>query len=138
MKKPLPKRFYSAVDVARGDDGQHIVTLDGKPVRTPARGPLAFASEPLARLVASEWEAQSEVIDPGTMPVTRLVNTALDGVARDPDAVAEDMARYAGSDMLCYRADTPVELVDRNPPTGIRCFPGHARHSVPASSWWKA
>jgi chaperone required for assembly of F1-ATPase len=66
-----------------------------------------------ALLVADEYAAQREEIDPGTMPVTRLVNTAIDGVASEPDAVLEDILRFASSDMLCYRADSPQKLIDR-------------------------
>lgn len=113
MKTPLPKRFYKAVSVAPTDDRSFAVHLDGRPVRTPARALLALPTEKAARLVAEEFDAQGEVIDPVTMPVMRLVNTALDGVANDPQAVLEDILRFAATDMLCYRADTPQGLVDR-------------------------
>ncbi|RUX30369.1 ATPase, partial [Mesorhizobium sp. M4A.F.Ca.ET.050.02.1.1] len=66
-----------------------------------------------AALVAGEFDAQGEVIDPVAMPVMRLVNTAIDGVASDPQAVLEDILRFASSDLLCYRADGPQGLVDR-------------------------
>ena len=112
MKTPLPKRFYRKAAVA-GADGGFAVHLDGKAVRTPAKAPLVLPSEPAASLVAAEFEAQAEVIDPVTMPVYRLVNTAIDGVAVDPQAVLEDILRFASSDLLCYRADAPQGLVDR-------------------------
>jgi chaperone required for assembly of F1-ATPase len=112
MKTPLPKRFYAAVSVVPAD-GLFAVHLDGRPVRTPARALLALPTEKAASLVAEEFDAQAEVIDPVTMPVMRLVNTALDGVANDPQAVLEDILRFAATDMLCYRADTPQGLVER-------------------------
>jgi chaperone required for assembly of F1-ATPase len=112
MKTHLPKRFYKAASVAPME-GQFAVHLDGKPVRTPARAFLVLPTEKAASLVAEEFDAQVEVIDPVTMPVMRLVNTALDGVANDPQAVLEDILRFASTDMLCYRADTPQGLVDR-------------------------
>jgi chaperone required for assembly of F1-ATPase len=112
MKTPLPKRFYAAVSVAPAD-GLFAVHLDGRPVRTPARALLSLPTEKAASLVAEEFDAQAQVIDPVTMPVMRLVNTALDGVANDPQAVLEDILRFASTDMLCYRADTPQGLVDR-------------------------
>lgn len=112
MKKPLPKRFYSQV-TTRQDEGGHAIELDGKAVRTPARQPLVVPTHALALLVAAEWDRQREVIDPATMPVTRLVNTALDGVATDPQAVFEDILRFSSSDLLCYRADGPEGLVAR-------------------------
>jgi chaperone required for assembly of F1-ATPase len=112
MKRPLPKRFYTSVSVAaQGED--FAIELDGRPVRTPARRILAMPGEALARLVAAEWEAQKEVVDPATMPVTRLVNTALDGVATDTQAVFEDILRFSASDLLCYRAEGPEPLVQR-------------------------
>lgn len=112
MKKPLPKRFYTDVTVAP-DHGGHAVLLDGKTVKTPARHALVLPSAALAGLVAAEWHAQAEVIDPGTMPVTRLVNTALDAVSSNVEEVVADLLRFCGNDMLCYRADTPQELVER-------------------------
>jgi len=112
MKKPLPKRFYQTVSVEPIEDG-FAITLDGKAVRTPARQMLALPNEALARLVAAEWDVQTEVIDPSLMPATRLVNTAIDGVATDTQAVFEDILRFSSSDLLCYRADNPEKLVER-------------------------
>jgi chaperone required for assembly of F1-ATPase len=112
MKAPLPKRFYKEVSVVPVAEG-HAIHLDGKPVRTPGRALLALPTERAARLVADEFAAQVEIIDPVSMPVTRLVNTAIDGVATDPQAVLEDILRFASSDLLCYRADGPQGLVIR-------------------------
>ena len=112
MRQPLPKRFYKAAAVAA--DGQvFAVRLDDKPVRTPGRALLALPTERAAALVAAEFEAQRETIDPFTMPVLRLANTAIDGVASDTQAVLEDILRYSASDLLCYRADAPDGLVHR-------------------------
>ncbi|KQZ99721.1 ATPase [Mesorhizobium sp. Root157] len=112
MKTPLPKRFYKAASVSKEAAG-FAVHLDGKPVRTPGKALLALPTEPAALLVASEFEVQKEVIDPVSMPVLRLANTAIVGVAVDPQAVLEDILRFAASDMLCYRADAPQGLVER-------------------------
>ncbi|TGQ47680.1 MULTISPECIES: ATP12 family chaperone protein [unclassified Mesorhizobium] len=112
MKTQLPKRFYKAVSVARVEEG-FAIHLDGKPVRTPGKALLVLPTERAAALVAAEFAAQGETIDPVTMPVMRLVNTAIDGVASDPQAVLEDILRFASSDLLCYRADGPQGLVDR-------------------------
>jgi chaperone required for assembly of F1-ATPase len=106
------KRFYRAVSVDAADRGFRVL-LDGKPVRTPAQRELALPNKPLAEAVAAEWEAQGERIDPGTMPLTRLVNTALDGVCGREAQVRADIARYAASDLVCYRAEEPAELVRR-------------------------
>jgi len=112
MRTPLPKRFYKSVSVeAEGD--AFGVRLDGKPVRTPGKALLALPNEATATLVAAEFEAQDKVIDPVSMPTLRLVNTAIDGVAADPQAVLEDILRFASSDLLCYRADGPQGLVER-------------------------
>ncbi|AMX93091.1 ATPase [Mesorhizobium sp. M7A.F.Ca.US.014.04.1.1] len=112
MKTPLPKRFYKAASVAPIDNG-FAVHLDGKPVRTPGKALLVLPTEAAAALVADEFAAQSETIDPVKMPVMRLVNTAIDGVASDPQAVLEDILRFASSDLTCYRADAPQGLVER-------------------------
>lgn len=112
MKTHLPKRFYKAVSVAPVEDG-FAVHLDGKPVRTPGKALLALPTEAAAVLIADEFAAQGETINPVTMPVMRLVNTAIDGVASDAQAVLEDILRFASSDLLCYRADAPRGLVER-------------------------
>ncbi|HEX5934774.1 MAG TPA: ATP12 family chaperone protein [Pseudorhizobium sp.] len=112
MKRPLPKRFYKEVAVAEAE-GDFAIHLDGRPVRTPAKNPLLAPTVALAELMRGEWDAQTDLIDPATMPVTKLVNTAIDGVAAEPQAVFEDILRFASSDLLCYRADAPEELVGR-------------------------
>ena len=109
-KRPLPKRFYKEAGFADEGEG-FVVQLDGRPVLTPARNPLVTPTETLAELIAGEWRAVEEEIDPVAMPVTRLVNTAIDGISADTQAVAEDILRFAGTDLLCYRADTPESLV---------------------------
>ncbi|MFN3546444.1 MAG: ATP12 family chaperone protein [Mesorhizobium sp.] len=111
MRQPLPKRFYKEVSVAPFEGG-YGVHLDGRPVRTPGKGPVALRTEAAARLIADEFAAQEKEIDPVRMPATRLVNTIIDGVARDPDAVLEDILRYASTDLLCYRAGSPERLVE--------------------------
>ncbi len=112
MVRPLPKRFYKEASVA-AQEGGFTVHLDGKPVRTPGRSVLVVPNEKSAKLVADEFNAQGETIDPMTMPVYRLVNTAIDGVASDPQAVLEEILRYSSSDLLCYRAGSPDGLVAR-------------------------
>lgn len=112
MRQPLPKRFYKDVTVTQVDDG-FSVQLDGKPVRTPGKALLAVPTQPAAELLAAEFDAQQETINPVSMPVVRLVNTAIDGVATDLQAVLEDVMRFSGSDLVCYRADAPQELVQR-------------------------
>ncbi|BCH02354.1 ATPase [Mesorhizobium loti] len=112
MKTPLPKRFYKTASVVPIEGG-FAVHLDGKPVRTPGKALLALPTEAAAVLVAGEFAEQGETINPVTMPVMRLVNTTIDGVANDPQAVLEDILRFASSDLLCYRADAPQGLVAR-------------------------
>lgn len=112
MRTPVVRRFYDKVTVGPGAEG-FVVLLDGKPVRTPGKAVLALPTEAAAAIVAAEFAAQVERIDPVTMPATRLVNTAIDGVAADMQAVIEDILRFASSDLLCYRADAPAALVAR-------------------------
>jgi chaperone required for assembly of F1-ATPase len=106
----LPKRFYKEVAVAPDADG-FVITLDGRKLKTPAKADLILPTHAAAEALAAEWRAQGEDIDPRTMPLTRLVNSALDGVARDVTSVIEDVVRYAGSDLVCYRAAEPEGLV---------------------------
>lgn len=112
MKRPLPKRFYESVGIEAREDGFSI-TLDGKPVKTPAKNLLTLPTREAAELVVAEWAGQGEHIDPATMPITKLANTAIDAVTNSLDAVFDEIVRFAGSDLLCYRADGPKELIDR-------------------------
>jgi len=111
-RTPLRKRFYKGADVTEAANG-FAVTLDGKPIRTPGRNSLVAPTRELADAVAKEWGAQSEFIDPMTMPLTRLANSAIDGVSANVQAVADDLAKYFGSDLLFYRAGFPEALVAR-------------------------
>ena len=104
MHKPLPKRFYKVVSIGPAEDGGHAILLDGRTVRTPAKQYLTVPTQAAATLLAAEWDAQTEVINPATMPVTRLANTAIDGVSKDIRAVFDDILNFAGTDLLCYRA----------------------------------
>jgi chaperone required for assembly of F1-ATPase len=106
------KRFYKAVDVAPTAEG-FAVRLDGRAARTPTGAPLALPTEALGRLVADEWAAQGAEIDPGTMPATQLAAAALALGDAGRAAAAERLASFAGSDLLCYFADGPASLVER-------------------------
>lgn len=106
------KRFYKAVSVAPADGG-FAVQLDGRRVQTPARNPLILPTEKLAEAIAQEWQAQGEVVVATTMPLLRLANTVVDGVATNRDPVIDAILRFGENDLLCYRADQPAELVAR-------------------------
>jgi chaperone required for assembly of F1-ATPase len=93
-----------------GSATQFRVLLDGKPMRTPAKSVFAVPSRALAEAIAAEWDAQGERIDPASMPLTRIVNSAIDGVRGRESEVRADIAKYAGSDLVCYRAGAPEEL----------------------------
>lgn len=112
LRAPLPRRFYTSVSVEPRDGG-FAVLLDGREVRTPAKNKLVVPVAALADAIAAEWGALGERIDPASMPVTRLVNTALDAVASAMEDVAADIAAFAGNDLLCYRAEAPAGLVRR-------------------------
>ena len=115
--RALPKRFYKSAGVVEHGPGDHRVQLDGRAVRTPAKATLAVPSAALARAIAAEWDAQGEHIDPTSMPLTRLANSAIDGVAQREAEVRADIARYAASDLLCYRAEAPDDLQQRQAAT---------------------
>lgn len=106
------KRFWSTADVVEAAGGFSI-SLDGRPVKTPAKSPLVVPSRPLAEAIAVEWDAVDEKIDPEAMPFTRSSNAAIDKVATQFVEVADMLAAYGGSDLLCYRADSPAGLVER-------------------------
>lgn len=111
--RPLPKRFYKAVAVAEGEGPFFRILLDGKAARTPCKAALALPTRALAEAVAAEWEAQGERMNPLAMPLTRLVNSAIDGVRGREREVRADICKYAATDLVCYRAPGPEELVRR-------------------------
>jgi chaperone required for assembly of F1-ATPase len=106
------KRFWAEA-VAVPADGGWTVELDGRPVRTPARDALLVPTEALARAIAGEWQCAGETVDPRAMRLTGLANAAIDRVAPDPEAFAASLAKYGESDLVCYRAEAPVPLVQR-------------------------
>jgi chaperone required for assembly of F1-ATPase len=104
------KRIYKTVAVAETDTG-FAVHLDGRPVRSPARRELTLPNRALAEAVAAEWEAQGETVDPRSMPIMSLAATSADRVETQREHVIDTIAGYAGSDLLCYRAESPEDLV---------------------------
>jgi chaperone required for assembly of F1-ATPase len=106
------KRFYRQVEVASEGDG-HRVLLDGRPLRTPAKRVLTLPAAALAAAIATEWRDQGETIQPATMPLTRLASTAQDRLPDLRPAAIAELTDYAGTDLLCYRAAAPLELVER-------------------------
>lgn len=107
------RRFYRTASAVPGEGGGHGVALDGKPLRTPARAGLVVPTPGLAQAIAGEWEAQEEVVEPAALRLTRLANTAIDRVRVAREAVIEEILAFGGSDLVCYRAEGPIELVRR-------------------------
>ncbi|MGB0671547.1 MAG: ATP12 family chaperone protein [Rhodospirillales bacterium] len=105
-----PKRFYKRVEVKADANGFGIL-LDGRPLKTPAKSPFQLPSAALAEAIGGEWDSQDGSIDPTTMPLTALVFTALDRIAPQPTALSEELKRYLGTDLVCYRAERPDDLV---------------------------
>ncbi len=106
------KRFYKEVTTHLTEDG-HVILLDGKPVKTPMRRALSLPNAQMADAVKYEWDAQSEEIDPAFMVITGFANAAIDRVADDRETFVQNIAAYGESDLLCYRADGPEPLVQR-------------------------
>ncbi|MEO0866013.1 MAG: ATP12 family chaperone protein, partial [Pseudomonadota bacterium] len=112
MSEWAAKRFWTDVSVV-ADENAFTIKLDDRPVRTPAKRALVVPTEAMARRIADEWQAQSEAIDPKSMPWTRSANAAIDKVALQRDEVKEYLAGYADTDLLLYRAESPDALVER-------------------------
>jgi chaperone required for assembly of F1-ATPase len=119
----LRRRFYENAMVSETPNG-FAVQLDGKLVYTPARRVLATPTLALAQALGAEWNAQIDVVDPAKMPLTRLANSIIDGVAEAPQPVADEIKKYLASDLLFYRAGAPQGLVERQ-----------ARHWDPILQW---
>ncbi len=111
LKKAPPRRFYKEAR-AEARDGAFVLLLDGRPARTPKGKPMALPAFAAAEAIAREWAAQAEWIDPAAMPMTRIANSAIDGVAHNLAATIDEIARYGGADLVCYRAARPRTLVE--------------------------
>jgi len=109
-KQARARRFYETVSVVEGA-GTFEIRLDGRSVRTPARAVLSVPSRALAEALAAEWDAQKSEIDPILMPLTRLLNSAVDGVSETMAETRAAVLKFAETDLLCYRASHPQELV---------------------------
>jgi chaperone required for assembly of F1-ATPase len=112
MSIDVSRRFYREAAAMRDGDVWRIA-LDGKVVKTPARNPLSLPTRALAEAIADEWAAQDTKVKPDTMPLMQLASTALDRVAPDRDRIIAETAGYAATDLVCYRAEGPAELVAR-------------------------
>ncbi|WNJ98215.1 ATP12 family protein [Thalassospiraceae bacterium LMO-JJ14] len=108
----LRKRFYKSVGVEPGDDG-FLIKLDGHPVKTPGKADVLLSARALADAIAEEWDAQVEKINPHSMPLTQIACTAIDKVAPNRTEIRDQMVRFANADLLCYRAETPMDLAQR-------------------------
>jgi len=108
----MQKRFYKRVEVTSHEIGFALL-LDGRLVKTPARRDLIVPTQAIAQAIAQEFDNQTEKINPTSMPVTKLANTVIDGIVDNPHPIAEDIMRFIAADMLFYRADSPLELVER-------------------------
>jgi len=113
MSDWTPKRFWAAARVKEVVGHGHQVLLDDRPLRTPEKAAFIVPTRALADLVAAEWDAQGDTVDPTTMPMTRMANSAIDRIGAKRSEVVEYIAAYGGTDLLCYRADHPQELVAR-------------------------
>ncbi len=123
IHRPLPKRFYKSVAVT----DQLGIALDGRNVKTPHKAALVLPTRALAEAVAAEWDAQIDVINPHAMPLTKLANTAIDHATTEKSKIAAEILEFAGSDMVCYRAESPAGLVLRQ-----------TTHWDPIIAWAKA
>ncbi len=106
------KRFWNNAAV-EPIEGGFTVTLDGRSLKTPAKSALILPTAALAEIIATEWRAQAEMIDPESMPATRAANSAIDKMRGQKAEVTEIITAYGDSDLVCYRAESPEELADR-------------------------
>lgn len=112
MSAPQPKRFYKLVSVV--PDGENwAIHLDGRPVKTPAKRTLALPQKALADAIATEWDTQTETLDMASMTLTKLANVAIDRTPSNRDMLADELARYAETDVTCYLAEGPETLRER-------------------------
>ena len=116
MVVSAPRRFYKNVAVIQTELGWGV-TLDGKVLRSPAKNALDLPSRALAHAIAGEWDAQTEKIHPHSMPLMQFAATAIDRIGPARASIVVDLAGYAGTDLICYRATEPATLVERESQT---------------------
>lgn len=126
-KRELPKRFYKAASVVALDGG-FAVGLDGKVPKTPAMKPVVVPQAALAEAMAAEWAAQGDFIDPRTMPMVRLINSAIEAGEESREALWQEVVKYAGNDLMLYRAEAPATLVARQEEAWDTALVSLARH----------
>lgn len=127
-KVELPKRFYKHV-AAGPVDGGFVVTLDGRPVRTPGKKlPVIVPAAAIATAMAAEWDAQGEFIDPAGMPMVRLINSAVESGEEMIPAFREEVIKFAAGDLMLYRAESPQELVSEQELAWDNALTAIARH----------
>lgn len=112
MSDAKAKRFWEMARIVETPRGL-AVHLDARPVKTPARAEMIVPTPALAEAIVAEWNAQGDLVDPLSMPLTRGVNAAIDKVAPQHREVAEMIAAYGATDLLCYRATGPEGLIAR-------------------------
>lgn len=106
------RRFYKTATVAKRND-KFVIELDGKTVKTPEKAVCFIPTKEMADIVAKEWNAQEKEIDTFSMPITKMVNTAIDRVEKRRADLIDELVNYASSDQICYRADYPDELIEQ-------------------------
>lgn len=107
------KRFYKTVAAVPAPEYGHIITLDGRTLKSPAKQAFIMPTRALADAIAGEWDAQGDAVKPDSMPLTQLASTAVDRIGVERAVIVDGTAAYGGSDLLCYRAEEPAELVER-------------------------
>jgi len=112
MQSKTFKRFYKQAGIAEVEGG-FAVRLDGRPIKTPAGRALVVPSAALAEAIAAEWNEQGETVRPATMPMMQLAATAIDRVEPERPAILEQLRKYAATDLVCYHADFPPDLAER-------------------------
>ncbi len=126
IDRNLPKRFYKKVTIAETAGGYDI-RLDDRVLKTPLKRNFTVPTRKMAQAIADEWDAQQTHVNPATMIVTRLANTAVDRVHGDETRIVSELADFAASDLVCYRAGSPDPLVRRQ-----------AAHWDPVLAWVKS
>ena len=111
-KKYIARRFYQEVNVIKLERG-FAVELDGRLVKTPLGQPQILTSKDLAIAIAHEWASQEKIIVPETMPLTGYANSSIDRIEKNRESILKEILNFAETDLLCYRANEPIDLVSR-------------------------
>ena len=106
------KKFWKIVQVKKKLKNSFEILLDKRILKTPMQKDLIFSNYKIAKETALEWDIDEKEINTENMVFYGLISTAIDKISNDKVSYIENVLGFINTDLICYRADGPNELVD--------------------------